>query len=78
MVMQPLSAEELLVERKEVLFTSEIDESKGKQIQIIAHCNSEIESFQAKITSLEQRRANAQDLLDELEKRYPAEVILKG
>ena len=77
MVLELPSSEELLSERKEELFSTDIEERKAKQGQIIALCNNEIQYCQAQITKLEQQRQDAQDLLDELETRYPTEIAEK-
>lgn len=75
MVMESLSPEELLVQRKEQLFSADIEESKTRQQRVIAQCNNEIEYFQTQIGKLEQQKQDAQDLLDELESRFPAEIV---
>jgi len=70
--MEPVkTTAELLIERKDQLFTSEIDEAKGKQRAIIAQCNNEIDYSKAQIAKQESRRQDAEDLLAELEERYP-------
>ncbi len=65
---------ELLVERKEVLVADKTAETKKQQSDIIAHCNNQIGEHQSQITKLERIRVDAQDLLDELEARYPSPV----
>ncbi len=66
---------ELLVERKEVLVADKVAENKKQQADIIAHCDNQIGEHRSQITKLEGIRADAQDLLDELRKRYPEEVL---
>ena len=77
MVLELPSSEELLAERKEELFSNEIEGRKAQQGQVITRCNNEIQYCQAQITKLEQQRQDAQDLLDELETRYPTEIAEK-
>ena len=67
------TAAEILTERKTQLFASEIEESKRKQELLITQCNNGIDYSKAQITKLEALRQNAQDLLDELNTRYPEE-----
>ena len=65
---------ELLAERKDALLTDKVAENKKQQIAIIAHCNNQIGEHRAQITKLQGIRADAQDLLDELEVRYPVVI----
>jgi len=59
---------------KEQLFLDEIDKSKERQSLLITQYDNEIAYFQTQIAMLEQRKKDAQDLLNETETRYPTEV----
>ena len=77
MVIKPqieLSPEELLIQHKEEIFINDIEASKERQRMTITRCNNEIGYFKAQITKYEQQVQIAQELLDELEKRYPVEI----
>lgn len=73
MVMEPLSAKEILIQEKEQLFLGNIEESKARQLTIIATCDSEISYAQGQVAIQEGRKQAAQKLLEELEARYPIE-----
>ena len=71
------TAAEILAERKEALVTGKVAENKAQQLFLIVHCDNQIGEHQAQITKLEKLRADAQDLLDELNKRYPVEEVVE-
>ena len=75
MVMKPLSEEEILIQEKEQLFLVDVEESKARQRAIINQCNNKIDQAQGQIAIQEGRKEAAQKLLEELEARYPIEVI---
>ena len=72
MVLSSKTEEELLVERKAVLLTTKVDENKAQQVLIIANCANQISELEVQISKLKGMKADALDLLAELEERYPA------
>ena len=65
----------LLIQEKEQLFLGDIEKSKARQRAIIAQCDNEITYAQGQIAIQEGKRQAAQKLLEELETRYPTEVV---
>lgn len=74
MVKEP-TPKELLAQRKEQLFFSEIESRKERQQTIIAQCDDQIGYFQSQIAIQEQLKQDAVDLLAELEKRHPSPKV---
>jgi len=72
------SEEELLTEKKQVLFDADIEGSKERQRRIIAQADNEIAYSQGQISIQESRKQSAQNLLDELEARYPSPIPLEA